>query len=169
MRQQWKTGAATATNFSSPAPTSTGRGGGRSELAVKDGDTMDSSVNRGGGMQRKAMDGDGGRATGRQEARFNFRLTRENRHLIEQAAALEGTSLKEFVQGAALAQARRVLVEYRLLHLGLPAPVVTEIAGEPGALDSALTLGGRAESPDGATLREEAAALRSLLADAALL
>jgi hypothetical protein len=105
----------------------------------------------------------------RQEARFNFRLTRDNRHLIEQAAALEGKNLKEFVQGAALAQARRVLVEYRLLHLGLPAPVVSEVAGEAGPLHNALALTGRADSPQGTTLREEAAALRSLLSDAALL
>jgi len=106
-------------------------------------------------------------ATARQEARFNFRLSRDNRHLIEQAAALEGKNLKEFVQGAALAQARRVLVEYRLIQLGLPATVAMEVAGEPGPLETAFAISGRSESAESATLREEAAALRSLLADAA--
>jgi hypothetical protein len=106
-------------------------------------------------------------AVTRQEARFNFRLSRDNRLLIEQAAALEGKNLKEFVQGAALAQARRVLVEYRLIQLGLPAPVAVEVAGEPGPLETAFAVSGRCESVESATLREEAAALRSLLADAA--
>jgi hypothetical protein len=126
-----------------------------------------------GSSRRRGRGGTGergiGGVEGRQDARFNFRLSHDNRHLIEQAAALEGKNLKEFVQGAALAQARRVLVEYRLLHLGLPPTVATEVAGEAGPLDTALTPSGRAESPSGATLREEAAALRSLLADAAIL
>lgn len=41
-------------------------------------------------------------STIRQEERFNFRLSRNNKELLEQAATLEGKNLKEFVQGAAL-------------------------------------------------------------------
>lgn len=53
----------------------------------------------------------------RQEERFNFRLSKENKELLEQAATLEGKNLKEFVQGAALAQARRILVERSLISM----------------------------------------------------
>lgn len=53
----------------------------------------------------------------RQEERFNFRLTKENKEMLERAASLEGKNLKEFVQGAALAQARRVLLERSLISM----------------------------------------------------
>jgi uncharacterized protein (DUF1778 family) len=50
-----------------------------------------------------------------QDERFNFRLSRDNKSLIEQAAALEGKNLKEFIQGAALAEARRILLERAMI------------------------------------------------------
>lgn len=53
----------------------------------------------------------------RQEERFNFRLSRDNKELLEQAATLEGKNLKEFVQGAALGEARRVLLERSLISM----------------------------------------------------
>lgn len=53
----------------------------------------------------------------RQEERFNFRLSRDNKDLLEQAANLEGKNLKEFVQGAALSEARRVLLERSIIRM----------------------------------------------------
>lgn len=53
----------------------------------------------------------------KQEERFNFRLSKVNKELLEQAATLEGKNLKEFVQGAALAQARRVLLERSVIAM----------------------------------------------------
>lgn len=53
----------------------------------------------------------------RQEERFNFRLTRDNKALLERAAALEGKNLKEFIQGAALERARRVLLERSIISM----------------------------------------------------
>ena len=53
----------------------------------------------------------------RQEERFNFRLSKDNKDLLELAASLEGKNLKEFVQGAALQEARRVLLERSIISM----------------------------------------------------
>ena len=53
----------------------------------------------------------------RQEERFNFRLSKDNKELLERAAGLEGKNLKEFVQGAALTEARRVLLERSIISM----------------------------------------------------
>ena len=53
----------------------------------------------------------------RQEERFNFRLSKDNKELLERAASLEGKNLKEFVQGATLEQARRVLLERSIISM----------------------------------------------------
>lgn len=53
----------------------------------------------------------------RQEQRFNFRLSKDNKELLERAASLEGKNLKEFVQGAALEEARRVLLERSIISM----------------------------------------------------
>ena len=54
----------------------------------------------------------------RQDERFNFRLSKDNKELLERAASLEGKNLKEFVQGAALGEARRVLLERSIISMG---------------------------------------------------
>lgn len=84
-----------------------------------------------------------------QEERFNFRLAAATKRLLEQAAAAEGKNLKEFVQGAAIAEARRVLVEHSI------------IAMEPDERDAFLALLQDAPEPTPAA-RDAALRLRAL-------
>jgi uncharacterized protein (DUF1778 family) len=54
---------------------------------------------------------------GKKEERIELRLPAEARQQIEQAAALQGRTVPDFVLAAALQQAARVMEQQRLIHL----------------------------------------------------
>ena len=60
-----------------------------------------------------------GRVRGRRQRAEYLTLTspKDNKELLERAASLEGKNLKEFVQGAALGEARRVLLERSIISM----------------------------------------------------
>jgi uncharacterized protein (DUF1778 family) len=57
----------------------------------------------------------------RRSARLDLRLTEENRSTIEQAAALAGTNLSDYVTGVTLSAARRDIAAARTITLDAKA------------------------------------------------